>query len=84
MQISDWETLRGDTLLVICRDFEQILHLFNVMKDMQAFQISILLSVYYDLQAIRLQTYTGSLLVLQETVCKRTKVFDVYDNDLPH
>ena len=84
MRISDWETLRGDTLLVICRDFEQILHRFNVMKGMQIFRISTLLSVYYDLQAIKLKAYTSSLLVLQQTVCKRTKVFDVYDDDLPH
>ena len=75
MRISDWETFRGDTLLVICRDFEQILHRFNVMKGMQIFQISTLLSVYYDLQAIRLQAYTSSHLVLQRTVSKRIKVF---------
>ena len=84
MRISDWKTFRGDTLLVICRDFERILHRFNVMKGMQIFRISTLLSVYYDLQAIKLKAYTSSLLVLQQTVCKRTKVFDVYDDDLPH
>ena len=54
------------------------------MKGMQIFRISTLLSVYYDLQAIKLKAYTSSLLVLQQTVCKRTKVFDVYDDDLPH
>ena len=47
--ISDWETFRDDTRLVIRSEIEQILHRFDVMEGMQIFQISNLLSVYYDL-----------------------------------
>ena len=47
--ISDWETLRDDTLLVIRSKIKEILHRFNVMEGMQIFQISNLLSAYYDL-----------------------------------
>ena len=47
--ISDWETFRDDTLLVIRSEIDQILHHFGLMEGMEIFQISNLLSVYYDL-----------------------------------
>ena len=47
--VSDWETFRDDTLLVVHSKMEQIFHCFGLMEGMQIFQILNLLSVYYDL-----------------------------------
>ena len=47
--LSDWETFRDNTLLVICSKINQILHRFDLMEHIQIFQILNLLSVYYDL-----------------------------------
>ena len=47
--ISDWETFRDNTLLVIHSKIELVLHCFGLMESMQIFRILNLLSLYYDL-----------------------------------